>query len=892
MLKSQTPTSSAPNDVKMQLNWATLKFSHPSEIHLEKIFLNDYFSKNLNHVRYCHFYTILFYLLSGFIDYFLFPNDLVALFTIRFLVVVPVIIIGYIFTYSRHYKKVWQHISFLYILITGWSFIIFTMIAQAPSAYGYYVGILYCMMFGYTFIRERLIYASIAGLILFISYLFISTIIIKMPVQDLFLSNFYLLLANFLGMLIARHLEISARRGFCLEHKLTIEQEKFIEFNNQLEHIVETRTRELQNEIVERKQVEKALRESQDHLNSLFRAAPTGIGVVVDRVLIQVNQQICEMTGYAEDELVGQSSRLFYLSDEDFEFVGREKYKQIRELGTGTVEVRWKHKKGSIIDVLLSSTPMDPGYPSKGVTFTALNITDRKRAQEALLESEEKYRTMIERSNDMIWALDRSGKFSFFNTQAETVTGLDLNDWIGKSFTPLILKEDLAMVTDIFKKGMEGISSEYELRFKKRHDEILTISVNTASLIKDGRVVGVVSFGRDITERKIAEKEKAKLESQLQQSQKMESIGTLAGGIAHDFNNILSGIFGYAELLQMKMEKGSDQIRYLDSILKAGNRAKDLVTQILTFSRRSVNQLSPMEIQHVVKEALKLVESLVPSTITLHQRIQKKCGLVLADHTQIHQIVMNLCTNAYHAMEETGGELTVSLKEVELTDKDLKGRDMRPATYIELTVADTGTGIHQGIIERIFDPYFTTKEEGKGTGMGLAVIHGIVKSHGGHIRVESEPGSGTEFCIHLPVIEDGQNSENPEAQKPIKKGDERILLVDDQKEVIDIEQKMLEVLGYQVTATTSSVDALNFFRSNPDSFDLVVTDMTMPRMTGDQLADELINIRSDIPVILCTGFSEKMSEKKAASLGIRGFIMKPVGLSDLSATVRKVLDDK
>lgn len=263
MTKTQPPPASSSKAVQIKLHWATLRFSDRADLHLEKLFQEKYFYKNLNHIRYCHLYTIIFYLLAGLIDYVLFPNDLVALFSIRFLVVIPVFIAGYIFTYSRHYQKVWQQVSFLYILITGWSFIIFTMIAEPPGAYGYYVGILFCMMFGYAFIRERFIYASIAGLILLSGYLITSTLITKMPAPNLFHSSFYLLLVNILGMLIARHLEISAKRDFYLEHKLSLEQDKFSELNNQLEHMVEKRTYELQQEITERRQAESKLKESE-----------------------------------------------------------------------------------------------------------------------------------------------------------------------------------------------------------------------------------------------------------------------------------------------------------------------------------------------------------------------------------------------------------------------------------------------------------------------------------------------------------------------------------------------------------------------------------------------------------------------------------------------------
>jgi len=400
----------------------------------------------------------------------------------------------------------------------------------------------------------------------------------------------------------------------------------------------------------------------------------------------------------------------------------------------------------------------------------------------------------------------------------------------------------------------------------------------------------VSGTGRDVTERILSERKVAKLQEQLTQALKMEAIGTLAGGIAHDFNNILFPMFGYLEMMLEDVPKESPLRGHLVEVFSGAKRARDLIKQILTFSRQSDHERKPLETQRVIKEALKLIKSSLPTTIEISKDIQKDCGLVLAEPTQIHQIVMNLCTNAYHAMEEKGGKLAITLKEVELAAKDFKDPAMIPGPHVCLTVADTGPGMEQSIIDRIFDPYFTTKEEGKGSGLGLAVIHGIVKNHGGDISVYSEPGKGAEFKVYLPVIKKQKETAKFETDTPIQKGTERILLVDDQDLIVDMERQMLERLGYHITARTSSIEALEAFRANPDKFDLVITDMTMPNMTGDKLAGEMIKIRTDIPIILCTGFSEMMSQERAESLGLKGFLMKPVVLKELSSVIRKVLD--
>ncbi|MDA3791934.1 MAG: response regulator [Desulfobacula sp.] len=400
---------------------------------------------------------------------------------------------------------------------------------------------------------------------------------------------------------------------------------------------------------------------------------------------------------------------------------------------------------------------------------------------------------------------------------------------------------------------------------------------------------GIIS---DITERKQMEEQTKKLESRLQQAQKMESIGTLAGGIAHDFNNILSPIVGYTEMLLEDVSEDSPFKNSLNQIYTSALRAQSLVKQILTFSRQESSELMLMKMQPIVKEALKLIRSTIPTTIDIKQDIYSDCGVIKADPTQIHQIVMNLTTNAYHAMEETGGELKVSLKEIELGEYDIITPDMTPGVYACLTVADTGVGMDKSLTDKIFDPFFTTKALGKGTGMGLSVVHGIVTAMGGAIYVYSEHGEGTRFNVYLPVEKSLSEKKITHSTAPIRGGTEHILFVDDEELILQMEKLMLERLGYQVTSRTSSLEALEAFQKKPDKFDMVITDMAMPNMSGDKLSVELTKRRPDIPELLCTGFSEKMSEEKAASLGIKGFLLKPIIMKDLAHKIREVLDKK
>ncbi len=399
----------------------------------------------------------------------------------------------------------------------------------------------------------------------------------------------------------------------------------------------------------------------------------------------------------------------------------------------------------------------------------------------------------------------------------------------------------------------------------------------------DGRIVRL-QIATDITDLK-------KMEERVRQSQKMESIGNLAGGIAHDFNNILFPIVGMAELLLEDLPPDSPERESVMEIIKAGRRGSELVKQILAFSRRTGQRKIPVRMQQIVKEALVLARSTIPSDIEISRQIQHDCGLVMADPTQVHQIVMNLITNAFHAVEPSGGAIHVELKQVELAGDDAGGSELKPGPYVRLSVSDDGCGIDPEAVDKIFDPYFTTKEQGKGTGLGLSVVYGIVKEHGGGIRVSSRIGKGSAFRVHLPLSEKPAQEQAAEKAEVHPTGDERILLVDDEEAIVRLEARILERLGYRVTVCTGSIEALALCRSDPDAFDLVVTDMTMPGMTGSRMAEEMMAVRPDIPVIVCTGFSERMNKEKAEAMGIKGFLMKPVVKAEMAGTIRSVLDE-
>ncbi len=390
----------------------------------------------------------------------------------------------------------------------------------------------------------------------------------------------------------------------------------------------------------------------------------------------------------------------------------------------------------------------------------------------------------------------------------------------------------------------------------------------------------------------LAEREREKLERQVRLGQKMEAIGTLAGGIAHDFNNILGAIIGYGEMIRDDCPAGSTTFQDINQILNAANRAKDLVKQILAFSRQAATERIPLQLASIVKEALSLLRSSLPTTIAIKQEIDADVGVVLADSTQIHQILINLCTNAFHAMETKGGTLTVSLHRRVLTTKDLVATPhLRPGSFVQLSVQDTGSGIMPEIREKIFEPFFTTKEIGKGTGMGLAMIHGIVQTYGGFITFDSKLGEGTVFHVILPMVDDvALHGKKTAEQIPI--GDEHILLIDDEQLLLEVCSAMLKRLGYQVTAIMDSVEAFATFQEEPETFDIVITDQTMPIMTGVDLSQRILQIRPDIPIILCTGYSGLVTEETARSMGIKGFAMKPLATKEIAKLIRTILDER
>jgi PAS domain S-box-containing protein len=518
---------------------------------------------------------------------------------------------------------------------------------------------------------------------------------------------------------------------------------------------------------------------------------------------------------------------------------------------------------------------------------------ENKKNRQALHENEEHLRTVYETFPDAVTIIQaEDGRCVDVNSAFTRLTGWTPEDVIGKTAADLNIWHN----PDEREKLTSGIAQNgkvenLEAKFRLKDGSIIT-ALMSAVLIRLKDKPHILTITRDISDLKSAQKEREQLRTQLIQAQKMEAIGTLAGGIAHDFNNILGAIIGYAEMALYDTKKDSMEHYNIDQVLKAGHRAKNLVKQILAFSRKSEQDKNIILLTPIVEEALKLLRASLPTTIEIKQSIESGLDAIFADPTQMHQVIMNLCTNSAHAMGDTGGILNVELRNVDLNAKKaVQYSELNPGPYVQLSISDTGQGMDSATLERIFDPYFTTKEQDKGTGMGLAVVHGIVKGHGGGIRVQSKLGKGTRFDILFPVMGKQMESETEEL-KALPTGNEHILFIDDEDTLIDLGESMLKKLGYRVETRTGPEEALEVFRAAPDKFDLVISDMTMPGMTGDNLAAELMKIRPDIPVVICTGYSERIDEPRARDLGIKGLMMKPFTIRGLSKTVRAVLDQK
>jgi len=531
----------------------------------------------------------------------------------------------------------------------------------------------------------------------------------------------------------------------------------------------------------------------------------------------------------------------------------------------------------------------DVGFFSTMAGQTAIAI-ENARSTEALRESEEKYRTMVEHSNDMIWTLDREGNFTYINKKAEEVSGYSKRDWLGKSFAPLIPSEDLPRIEQIFLETMSGKPQRYEVNVLRENGSIFVLSVNTAPIFESGKVVGTVSFGRDITEHKRAEEEKTALREQLRQSQKMEAIGQLAGGIAHDFNNLLTVIKGYSQLSLPELKEGDPLKGNIEEIQRSADRAADLTRQLLAFSRRQILDLKVLDLNTILHNLDKMLRRIISEDIELVTVLPEELGRVKIDPGQIEQVIMNLAVNARDAMPK-GGKLTIETANLELDEVYARNHiAVTPGRYVMLSVSDTGVGMTPEVRDRVFEPFFTTKEKDKGTGLGLSTVYGIVKQIGGNIWVYSELGQGTTFKIYLPRVDEPLDVWGEKVVEEIPRGNETILIVEDDETVRKLAMRILKRQGYMVLEAHDVDEAFQICEDMKEPIRLILTDVVMPQLSGRQLVEQIRQVRQDFKVLYMSGYADNAIVHHGVLEKGMNFIQKPFTLEGLARKIREVLD--
>ncbi len=658
----------------------------------------------------------------------------------------------------------------------------------------------------------------------------------------------------------------------------------------QLTAAIESMRMRLIEGINERNRTETALLESESRYRQLFDNESDALIVfdIASMSIEDVNKAAIDLYGYSKKEFIGLSFDQLVLAPNWARNFRKNISKSSFKNSQSPVQ-RFKKKDGTVFkgEIVLGHFTSQMRRKAIGAVR---DITERVRAAQAIETEKERLAVTLRSIGDGVISTDAGGKIVLINAVAERLTGWTQREAIdaplGRVFH-IINEKTRQRCADPVKKVLKsnrivGLANDTVLVARDGTERIIADS-GAPICDNQGNTIGVVLVFRDITQ-------KAEIEAELRHAHKMEAVGTLAGGIAHEFNNMLGIIIGNTELALEDLAEWHPSRSYLRDIKAAGMRSRDVVRQLLSFSRKAEQRRKAVRISPTVKDAIALLRASMPAFIVIQTDIPENAGIINADPTQIHQVLINLGTNASHAMEENGGMLKISLEEVTLDHfKSLHFQVMKPGRYVQLTVSDTGTGIEPGVLERVFDPYFTTKEVGKGSGMGLSIVHGIVKNHDGAISIDSEPGKGTRVKVFFPLL-DRESGMEPITLDTLPTGKESILFVDDEESLLEIGSKILERLGYLVDTQSDPLKALGLVKEDPSRYDLIITDMTMPQITGDKFTREVLKIQPQMPVIICTGFSEKIDSDNAKLVGASSYIEKPLDTRAFANAVRQVLD--
>ncbi len=882
-------TESDRTNPGMNFNLYNLEFNG-SHRELEKPFSKFYFQISIFQVRLAIFSAIILCSVYGIYDYWSGAAQNTVIWIARFVVMIPACVVVFALSFNKKFKHWMQPILSTGILVAGAAMI--SMIVAAPTnlRFAYLAGFVQIVFYTCTLLRIRFIWAASVTWMLVLLYTAMDIWTIKSEPSLLLANLFFLTGTALMGMMASYAIEYYTRREFFLLHQLKLKSNQLSAANQHLEQRVNQRTKDLARlnaslkvQIGKQKAAEKALLKSKERYRQIVDNVTDYLCVHnFDGLILEANRQFRDKLGYGPDD--GGGLRLF-------DFVESKYYNDIKNYlneirhnrqAHGLLTLKTRDGKKRLVEYS-SQVALDENE-NLLVFGSGRDITERWKAEKALTASQQQFQSIFESTPAGIVILDTTdNRIINANPAAASMIGLPVERIIGQHLDRYIYNQTTHNL---------GNHKRQEAILKAKNNKRLPILRNEHTFTFMGKPHIVVSF-LDISSIKAAETAKRQAEMRLAQAQNLQALGTLAGGIAHDFNNILYGMLGFTELALDDAPPDSSQEANLQEVLAGGKRAKDLIAQILAFSRQSKAEKKPLNLVPLIKEVSKLVRASLPATIRIETAIEDCLDSVMANASQIHQVILNLCTNAGHAIQNESGTIKITAKNVTLAaGRTTSHGILQAGRYVNIAVSDDGCGMSPNVLRRIFEPFFSTKEQGKGTGMGLAVVHGIVKGHGGMVDVQSEPGWGTTFKIYLPALMIS-NTKDHDYEKELPRGSETILFVDDERPLRTMVANTLGKLGYTVKICKNGEQAWKIFKQQPESFDIIITDWTMPQMTGLELAGNIRRLRKDIPIILCTGYNNSRNKQwKDEKLSIAAILNKPIDRRNLASTIKKALDKR